>query len=342
MIAKAYFTVWLLAATSAAGTTVSDYTFETCDFMKRTAHRNPKKVADDVSPSGACGPVNRAFDQTGQGPWYIEEQRYGELAIAAGLANDDPDAIDRGLNILEWGFRHQESDGSFPCPDRFHSLSFFLEATAHSCLLLQRSPFAQKYRPRVEAFKPGIRAAARWMMRERNEVAGKKINARYTHRRYLVAAALGEAGVFCKDEPMIAASKRYIREGIELQSPEGYNPEKGGHDVSYHAVGLLYAMRYYTIVADPTTRTELQPMLERAMTWLAARVLPDGRLDPSGNTRTGLGQEKNRAGKLKNMSYGSVYRVFEYWSLISGEPTYHELADHVAHYDSESKKTRAR
>ncbi len=339
MIGQACVMVWLLAA---AGPTASDYAFETGEFMKQTAHRDPRKVAADASPSGACGPVNREFDRTGQGKWYIEEQRYGELAIAAGLAQHDTDAIDRGMTILEWGFRHQEADGSFQCPDRFHSTSFFLEAAAHSCLLLVRSPFAQKYRPKVEAFKPGIRAAARWMMRERNEIAGKKANAPYTHRRYLVAAALGEAGVLCNDHPMIAASKRYIREGLDLQAREGYNPEKGGHDVSYNAVGLLYAMRYDTIVADEAMRAELRPMLERAMAWLATRVLPDGQLDPTGNTRTGLGQEKNRAGKVKNMSYGSVYRVLEYWSQISGDEAYHRLGERVAHYDLESKKPRGR
>ncbi len=339
MIGKACVMVWLVVA---AGPTASDYEFETCEFMKQTVHRDPSKVATDTSPSGACGPVNREFDRTGQGKWYIEEQRYGELAVAAGVAKHDTHAIDRGMSILEWGFRHQEADGSFQCPDRFHSTSFFLEATSHSCLLLLRSPFAQKYRPRIEAFKPGIRAAARWMMREKNEITGKKANTPYTHRRYLVAAALGEAGVLCKDEPMIAASKRYVREGIGLQASEGYNPEKGGHDVSYNAVGLLYALRYYTIVADEATQAELRPMLERSMAWLSTRVLPDGQLDPTGNTRTGLGQEKNRAGKIKNMSYGSVYRVFAYWSMISGDETCRKLGELVAHYDLEGKKPRGK
>jgi hypothetical protein len=322
--------------------TAADYAFETSEFMKQTAYRDPRKVADDVSPSGACGAVNREFDRTGKGKWYIEEQRYGDLAVDAGLAKDDTDAIDRGMSILEWGFRHQEADGSFQCPDRFHSTSFFLEATSHSSLLLLRSPYAEKYRQRVEAFKPGIRAAARWMMRERNEVAGKRANAPYTHRRYLVAAALGEAGALCNDQPMIAASKRYIREGLALQAPEGYNPEKGGHDVSYHAVGLLYVMRYYTIVADDAMRAELRPMLDRAMVWLATRVLPDGQLDPTGNTRTGLGQEKGRTGKVKNMSYGSVYRVLAYWSQISGDESSRKLSELVAHYDLERRKPRGK
>ena len=76
------------------------------------------------------------------GNWYIEEQRYGTDAILGGIAQQNTTAIARGLKILRWGFEQQQSDGSFNCPDAFHSTSFFVEAAAHACLLLKASPYA--------------------------------------------------------------------------------------------------------------------------------------------------------------------------------------------------------
>jgi hypothetical protein len=49
------------------------------------------------------------------------------------------------------------------------------------------------------------------------ETLGRKRNAPYTHRRYLAAAALGEAGVLCSNPVLIDGSKEYIREGVSLQ-----------------------------------------------------------------------------------------------------------------------------
>ena len=68
-----------------------------------------------------------------------------------------------------------------------------------------------------------------------------------------MAAALGEAGVLGDDSSLVEKSKSYIREGIEMQDPSGYNPERGGYDSSYDAVGLFYAERYYDLVADSET-----------------------------------------------------------------------------------------
>src|SRR5258708_17846780 len=102
--------------------------------------------------------------------------------------------------------------------------------------------------------KPGKVRAALGMTQPGGKGPGKAHNAPYAHRRYLVAAALGEAGVLCENQSLIEKSKSYIREGISLQDSSGYNPEKGGFDSSYHAVGLYCAERYYDIDGDAETK----------------------------------------------------------------------------------------
>jgi hypothetical protein len=311
------------------GSVGDDMNFETSSFMKATSYRRPDHLAADTAPDGAEGRVNIEWDRTHVGKWFIEEQRHGSDAIVGGIAKEDPAAIERGLKILRWGFQQQQPDGSFACPDTFHSTSFFVEATAHACLLLSASSIAARYAEDIRWIEPRLVKAAMWMIEPSVETEGRRSNAPYTHRRYLVAAALGETGVLTNNRLLIDHSAAYIQEGTSLQDPSGFNPEKGGYDSSYHAVGLVYAERYYDIVAAGTLKSRLFEMLKKGAAWLAGRVQSDGTIDPSGNTRTGLGQESGRNGTLKTINYGSAYCALYRWSLISGDETFAGLAETV-------------
>jgi hypothetical protein len=306
-----------------------DLGFETSSFMKNTSYRRPDRVAADTSPDGAISRVNIQWEQSHVGNWYIEEQRYGADAVCAGIAQHDTAAIDRGVKGLEWGFGQQQADGSFNCPDAFHSTSFFVEAAARACLLLGASEYSTQYASQIEGMKPRILKAALWMIQPAVEEQGKRRNTPYTHRRYLVAAALGEAGVLSGNQELVDHSKSYIRDGIALQQPDGVNPEKGGYDCSYQAAGLYYAEGYYDLVADQSSKSTLRPMLEKGFGWLRSRVLPDGTMDVSGNTRVGGGQEQGRNAGSKKINYGIIYRGFYHWSLISDDSAYAQLAEKV-------------
>jgi hypothetical protein len=320
---------FFLRPESGLGSVADDLGLEGSQFMKSTAYRQVDRLAVGGAPSGAFSPVNILWDQNHTGEWYIEEQRYGTDAILGGIAQRDTSAIERGLKILRWGFEQQQSDGSFNCPDAFHSTSFFVEAAAHACLLLGVSQYAESYAAQMDWLKGRVLKAALWMVEPSVEVLGRKHNAPYTHRRYLVAAALGEAGVLCSSPTLIDRSRDYIREGISLQDPSGFNPEKGGYDCNYQAVGLVFAERYYDLVADQALKNDLQRMLGKGNTWLASRVLPNGTLDTTGNTRVGAGQEPSRNGVPKKISYSQVYRAFYGWSLIGGDPSFASLAERV-------------
>lgn len=319
----------MLLSGTVFGSVDDDYRFETSSFMKATLYRRPDRLAADIAPDGAEGRVNTAWDQTHTGKWFIEEQRHGSEAVVGGIAKEDPAAIERGLKVLRWGFEQQQPDGSFACPDSFHSTSFFVEASAHACLLLSAGPFAARYAQNVAWIEPRLLKAAMWMIEPSVEEQGRRSNAPYTHRRYLVAAALGETGVLTNNRLLVDHSAAYIQEGVSLQDPSGFNPEKGGYDCSYHAVGLVYAERYYDFVADGALKSQLFDMLKKATTWLASRVQSNGTLDPSGNTRTGLSQEAGRNGTLKTINYGFAYCALYRWSLISGDAAFARLAETV-------------
>jgi hypothetical protein len=171
------------------------------------------------------------------------------------------------------------------------------------------------------------------MTRPDVEAKGRKSNNPYTHRRYLVAAALGFTGVLNNDAALIGKSAEYIHDGLARQDPAGFNLEKKGYDSSYHAVGLSFAIRYYSIVADAGLRHELEPMINKGLAWLNTRIEPDGSVDSTGNTRTGLGQEVGRNLKTKTMSYGSAYRAYAEWGMITGDKALQNTAQKLASCD---------
>ena len=294
-----------------------DLAFETSDFLRLSAYRKPDDTAKDIDANGAYGPLNRAWDETGQGRWLIEEQRYAFNTIVAGILYHRQDIIAAGEKVFDWGFRQEQPDGSFQCPDRFHSMSFFVEAAAHSALLLQASDMQAQNQLWVDSAKPRLRQSVRWMMDPANAVPGQAHDAPYTHRFYLDADAIGETGVLLHDNDMIRESRSYVRRGIRHQDIAGFNPEKTGWDTSYHVVGLLFALDYYTLVADDAMRRDMQPMISNGFAWFARRIRPDGTVDQTGNTRTGFGQERGPQGNLKKMSYGSAYRAAYYWAMIT-------------------------
>ena len=317
--------------------------FETSALMKETVHAARKFPPKDwQTQSGAMG-ANAKWEADQSLPWFIEEQRFGGDYISAGLAFGNKDQIRWGLKVLEWGFARMEADGEFMHPDSYHSGSFFIQSAAHGLLLIEASPWREELAEPVAAIKPKLLTAAHWMVRPDVHAANWEDpkNGRgerpYAHRRYLDAAAIGEVGVLFNDRELIAKSAALVRDGIAFQRADGINPEKGGYDSHYQALGLVYACEYYAMVADDALRQEMKPMLDKAFTWLLTRIKDDGTVDATGNARTGLSQETARSGKPKGIEYRQVVRSLAHWSQITQNAGIESTARRVFEADRKSK-----
>jgi len=310
----------------------AEFAYETSPFLQQYEYASPETMFASELPDGAFG-TNIPFDQGKTKRWFIEEQRAGRDLILAGIARHQTDAIDRGLRMLTWGFQHQSADGSFACPDAFHSTSFFIDAVADAILMLHASEYAARYKPLTEPMIPKVHAAALWMIRPEVKAAafqGPMSEAPYTHRRYLVAAGLGETGLLTGDQKLLDAAVTYARAGIAMQNASGYNPEKGGYDSSYHAVGVVFAQRYYTLACPPDLRPALDAAIGKAVDWSASRLNPDATMNLTGNTRVNAEPESNRTGSPKQPSYRGTFRLLYRWSMLSGDTHYADLAARVA------------
>jgi hypothetical protein len=135
--------------------------------------------------------------------------------------------------------------------------------------------------------------------------------------------------VLTHDDALVKTSRDFVNDGLSLQDPSGYNPEKGGYDSSYHVAGVNYAERYYSWVADDELKGKLYGMLSRAVAWEASRIRPDGTVMTEGNTRVSDTPEHDRAGRAKTVAMGHVFRTFGLWAIMSNDATYQELSARV-------------
>src|SRR5207253_6362168 len=103
------------------------------------------------------------------------------------------------------------------------------------------SRLPQRLVARLAALLPRLHAAARWMAGSGVWKPGLAFDAACTHRRYLVAAALGLTSALTGDRKLRRLARRALVDGLNAQRRDGVQPENGGYDSSYQARGMVYA-----------------------------------------------------------------------------------------------------
>jgi hypothetical protein len=119
------------------------------------------------------------------------------------------------------------------------------------------------------------------------------------------ARAFLACGTIAEDASLRAAASQFVAEFVRSATSDGWFLEGGGWDTSYQAVSLDIGMDVVSLLPSGSARSELEASLGRGAAWLAARVLPDGRVDSQGNRRTCSGGE-SFLGEPKQVALTSV------------------------------------
>lgn len=283
----------------------------------------------EMAASGAWG-VNAKWEQGTSTKWYIEQQRNGENLIIDGLLHHDTAAIAAGFKAFDWGFKHQAADGSFAgTQDPFHSTSFFVAAVARACLLIKQSSYASTYKAKVDAYAAKVYKAAKWMATPTVFSRGISNDSPYTHRRYLVADALGlTSKLVGGDTKLMSLARSQIVNGLSKQLTNGVNPEAGGYDSSYQAVGLAYAQLWATYFPTDSVTAAVKTMIAKGLAWEHSRVLASGEVNLSGNTRSGV--ETGPSGTLKTVDWRSTVAAFACGFQSTGNSAWQTDAQKIA------------
>jgi len=307
-----------------------DATYEQSALLASTFYSNPDVLLKQVERSGAMG-VNRDWEASAsKGDWYIEEQRFADTVIGAGVNRNRNDLIDAGLRAIEWGFARQATDGSFPCKDNYLSSSYFVAATAHALWLLETTGQGQPFMARIQSIRPRLHAAAAWLALALNTpTITAKLDA-YGSRYFVTGYALAATGRLLGDNALASAGEETIRRGIGRQHATGYFYELGGFDASFQAEALVYLLRFFDHAASADMRRSIESPIRLALDWLASRVSPRGIVQTTGNTRSGAGQERDRTGQPRRISGVAVSRAFGLGRVVLGTHKYEALAKAVA------------
>jgi hypothetical protein len=296
-------------------------------LLVKALYSDPHRIVSGVASDGSVG-VNTSWQQAKSDTWYIEQQRYGGDLVQAGVCLNDDLLINQGLKILDWGFEHQDADGSFHgTGDAFDGTSMFAEAAARALLLLKKFDRVRFARA-IQTDLPKLKAALRWLQRPDVMDSGKKQDAPYTHRRFILAAAFAETEALKREPRLYFLAAEFAQDGLHQQTPNGVYPEKGGYDASYQAVSLAMLERYYVLCEDPLIAQRVASGLKDGLNWLATKIGSSGTVDLSGSTMVGV--ESGRTGKKKTFDYQAALQALANGSSLTGISQYRSCAEALA------------
>lgn len=205
----------------------------------------------------------------------------------------DERCIAEGWSAIDATFRYQTEQGGFSRKGAPHggpsAAAFWLAELDQAVLVLHESEFEPKYKEQIERLVPKIHKAARWLAQPRYQARLKRDDADAPNRLLFDALAFGLSGVLTGDDELKQLGRRFVDLAMaQYRESDGVFLEKGGPDSSYQAVAALKLQIWTLYFADK----KLETAVDRAVRWELGRVGPDGRIDTTGNTRTGQGQEQ--------------------------------------------------
>jgi len=271
---------------------------------------------------GRVCPGDGAAGANCEGYKWIEEQRQGAEWIIRGTVMNRPEWLETGWRQLDWGFRYQRPDGSFDTKEPFHSSSLYLEALARACIVdsEQANPV------RTERLLRGANALMQM------EAPGPTIpsNPPLTHRRYVLAALFGQTAAVTGERSFVRHAEVWAKQGLDMQTGDGTNPEMGGFDCNYQMAGVICSLRYLPVCENPDLRKRLRRMLRKAIEKELSYQLPDGSINQQDSTR--MGKETTRSGIVKSIGYDEVLQGLIFASMAIPQPELVAAAERIVAY----------
>jgi hypothetical protein len=240
--------------------------------------------------------------------------------LVRAVVRRDERCVAEGWNAVEATFRRQTEDGGFSRKGAPHggpsAVAFWLAELDQAILVLRESEFGPKYKEPIERLVPKIHKAARWLAQPRYQARLKRDDANAPNRLLFDALAFGLSGVLAGDDDLKQLGRRFVDLAMtHYRESDGVFLEKGGHDSSYQAVAALKLQVWTLYFADK----KLETAIDKAVRWELGRVGPDGRVDTTGNTRTGQGQE-HWMGHEKDTNLSEITLCLLYHYARTGDP----------------------
>jgi hypothetical protein len=261
-----------------------------------------------------------------------EFQRLAMHYLIRAVVRNDERCVEEGWRAIDATFRQQTVEGKFGRDGAPHggpsAVAFWLADLSQALLILRESELVPKYQSRIDALIPKVRKAAQWLAQPRYQDRLKHDDADAPNRLLFDALAFGLSGVLTDDTSLKQTGRSFVDLAMaKYREKDGVFLEKGGHDSSYQAVAALKLQVWAVHFPD----LKLDAAIDRAVAWEVGRVGPDGQIDVTGNTRTGLGQEQ-WMGHEKSVNQSEVTLCLLYHYARTGDcPSLSAACRIVAH-----------
>jgi hypothetical protein len=231
----------------------------------------------------------------------------------------DQHGVDEGWRVIDATFRQQTDKGGFSQQGAPHggcsAAAFWLAEVNQAMLVLRESDLGANYKDRIDQLKPKIHRAARWLAEPAHQERLKRDDADAPNRLLFDALAYGLSGVLTDDAELKQLGRRFVDLAMtQFRQRDGVFLEKGGPDSSYQAVAALKLQVW--VIYFPGK--QLEAAIDRAIHWELGRIGPDGRVDVTGNTRTGQGQEQ-WMGHDKDVNLSEITLALLYHYVRTGD-----------------------
>jgi hypothetical protein len=312
----------VLPEAALAGLAARDLALERTNVIVEHDYRELPRMG----PAGEMG-----FNLTGSSTFSVSHQQLGDRYIRAGIVRDEPAIIEQGFDAFAYAFSRQRADGTFPDADQPEEYAFFVEAVAHSVLLLRETRYGERYERRLDRYVRRLTDTVPHMTGTQAWADFRYRNRFYTHSAYVMGSALTLTGALAGSNETKRYGRKAIRMGLERQSESGISPELGGYDVRYQMAGLTYAQRFPVYFPRSGLAPRVTTMISQGLRWMAPRIDTDGWIDWYGSTRA-CREVSGTTGKPKTPGYAFSVRGFAYWGAFVNEPSLVHEAEAVHRY----------
>jgi len=265
-------------------------------------------------------------------------QRGSCRAVIAAVVAGNLTAADDAWRGIDVAFAHQRADGGFEAEIRPNGTSarphgaavetafFFLQELGRTILVIRQSPHEKHFQARITALEPKIRRSCDFISARYDTIVANSSHA--VNRIIIAAKAFGTCGLVLHDDRLVATSRKLIAHALTVRDKDGVFIENGGRDSSYNAVSIFFGQ----VLALHVPLPEFEAALPAAVAWELTRIRETGEVDVTGNTRTGVRNEKSYSGQPKNVNYNEVVFALTYYGLVHHDAAALAAADRVFTY----------
>jgi hypothetical protein len=252
--------------------------------------------------------------------------RNGFLAIEAGLKTVAPNGELISLIPPEAPTRAVLRDG-----DKASGAAFFLADACPALIALKQNPQRTSIAEdaRIVAAEQAIGRGLTWLVTQSANL--QEVDGRAPNRLLYNALAYHACGSLVGDRQAATTADGFVDRALSQVRTDGVFVERSGSDTTYQGVSLRLALDLQLTGYRSDKAEQLAQMRQRGARWLAGRIMADGRIDSSGNTRTCAGGERFLGVEKKAWPPG-IFAALIYEGLLTNDLEIIDAAERLAQW----------